>query len=368
LQSEQSRSKSQSTSSLQVPHIPTRPQQTTNLAIRIVEWLVTPQNQDNSPSASDPVMITASSFTLHILLFPTDVAPLAKQFWQHTGEIISSRFAEYCLQLVDSNQRSKGFSGLEHAFKSQKRNSTAERFKTEGYRVQDRKLASENAFRKASHNELNVFVEERFGRNLDIRYAKQAKLLLRKRIAGILGDSAQLEEQSSPQEQVLLVQEEDKCPPTPRIQNISEDHVFLFPSGMSSIYNAYRTATKLRPNLKTVQYGFPYLDTLKIQEKFGTAGCIFLGHGSSEELEKLENEILPSTQIAALFCEFPSNPLLKSADLKKIRALADKFGFLVIVDETIGNMVNTGVLEWADIVVSSLTKIFSGDCNVMGGR
>jgi cystathionine gamma-synthase len=48
--------------------------------------------------------------------------------------------------------------------------------------------------------------------------------------------------------------------------------------------------------------------------------------------------------------------------------LADQYGFLVVVDETVGNFVNIEVLPWADVVVSSLTKIFSGASNVMGGR
>lgn len=39
-----------------------------------------------------------------------------------------------------------------------------------------------------------------------------------------------------------------------------------------------------------------------------------------------------------------------------------------MVDETIGNFVNVEVLPYADVVVSSLTKIFSGDANAMGGR
>lgn len=69
-----------------------------------------------------------------------------------------------------------------------------------------------------------------------------------------------------------------------------------------------------------------------------------------------------------LITEFPSNPLLRSPNLQRLRDLADKYEFLVIVDETIGNFVNVEVMPYADIVVSSLTKVFSGDANVMGGR
>ena len=53
---------------------------------------------------------------------------------------------------------------------------------------------------------------------------------------------------------------------------------------------------------------------------------------------------------------------------KAWRELADKYDFLVVVDETIGNFMNVEVLKYADIVVSSLTKIFSGAANCMGGR
>ena len=45
---------------------------------------------------------------------------------------------------------------------------------------------------------------------------------------------------------------------------------------------------------------------------------------------------------------------------------ANKYGFAIMVDETVGSIVNVEVLQYTDIVVSSLTKIFSGDANVMG--
>src|SRR5277367_227968 len=71
--------------------------------------------------------------------------------------------------------------------------------------------------------------------------------------------------------------------------------------------------------------------------------------------------------VLALFCEVTSNPLLKTPDLRRLRGLADKYGFAIVVDETIGNFVNVDVLPYADIVCSSLTKVFSGETNVMGG-
>jgi cystathionine gamma-synthase len=81
------------------------------------------------------------------------------------------------------------------------------------------------------------------------------------------------------------------------------------------------------------------------------------------ELETL----LEKERIAAVFCEFPSNPLLRSPPLEQLWNLSQQHDFFLVVDETIGNFVNTHVLSFCDIIVSSLTKVFSGDSNVMGG-
>ena len=102
-------------------------------------------------------------------------------------------------------------------------------------------------------------------------------------------------------------------------------------------------------------------------EKWGP-GCLFYGHGSSADLEDLEDRCIKGERFLALFCEFPGNPLLKTPDLRRIRKLADLYDFAVVIDETIGNFINVHVLPCADVVVSSLTKVFSGDSNVMGGR
>ena len=95
---------------------------------------------------------------------------------------------------------------------------------------------------------------------------------------------------------------------------------------------------------------------------------MFYGHGSTADLDDLEDRCQAGERFLALFCEFPGNPLLRSPDLDRIRDLADRYGFAVVVDETIGNFLNVNVLSKADVVVSSLTKVFSGDSNVMGGR
>ena len=82
-------------------------------------------------------------------------------------------------------------------------------------------------------------------------------------------------------------------------------------------------------------------------------------------LSELKVSSTTTPPILTLFTEFPSNPLLRSANLQRLRALADQYDFLLVIDQ---NFVNVDVLPFADIIVSSLTKVFSGASNVMGGR
>ncbi|RXW21214.1 hypothetical protein EST38_g4641 [Candolleomyces aberdarensis] len=112
---------------------------------------------------------------------------------------------------------------------------------------------------------------------------------------------------------------------------------------------------------------------LKILQKWGP-GCHFVGHGLDtdiDEMEKiLEEEAKASSgtpPILAFFTEFPFNPLLRSANLPRLRQLADKYNFIIVIDETIGTFVNVKVIQYANIVDSSLTKVFSGASNVIGG-
>jgi len=141
--------------------------------------------------------------------------------------------------------------------------------------------------------------------------------------------------------------------------------VYLYPSDMAAIYDVYRLLQLARPEAKCVQFGFPYTDTIKIQEKFG-AGVYFFPGASAAELDRCE-ELASRESLQAIYCEFPSNPLLTSPDLERLSALARRYGVPLVVDDTIGSFHNVHVLPVADLVVSSLTKLFSGAGDVMGG-
>lgn len=100
-------------------------------------------------------------------------------------------------------------------------------------------------------------------------------------------------------------------------------------------------------------------------------GYHFFSNGSIDDLEAFlasEHVQNPSQlPISALYIDFPSNPLLRSPDLSRLRKLADQYGFPIIIDETVGNFLTVQLLPYADLVTCSLTKVFSGLANVMGG-
>lgn len=142
--------------------------------------------------------------------------------------------------------------------------------------------------------------------------------------------------------------------------------VWLFPCGMAAIAAVWRALRRHEPALPSVQFGFPYVDTLKIQQRFAPADVRFYAVGGSEDLQQLD-EFLKANKIAAVLCESTTNPLLKSLDLQKLRQLADKHDFLLVVDDTLAACINHDVLPYADVVVTSLTKYFSGYGDVLAG-
>lgn len=92
------------------------------------------------------------------------------------------------------------------------------------------------------------------------------------------------------------------------------------------------------------------------------------GRGTEEELDQFQSELEAGAKCAVLFTEITSNPQLHSPNLARIRHLADLYGFTVVVDDTIGTSVNLDILPYVDVITTSLTKIFNGACNAMGGR
>ena len=142
--------------------------------------------------------------------------------------------------------------------------------------------------------------------------------------------------------------------------------IWLYPCGMAAIAAVWRALRKHDAAKPSVQFGFPYVDTLKIQQRFAPADVRFYPHGHCGDLRQLK-ELLSTQKIAAVFCESTTNPLLTSLDLQALRQLADEHEFLLVIDDTLAACINHDVLPFADVVVTSLTKYFSGYGDVLAG-
>ncbi|KAI2733163.1 hypothetical protein CBS147332_178 [Penicillium roqueforti] len=122
---------------------------------------------------------------------------------------------------------------------------------------------------------------------------------------------------------------------------------------------------KVRPVVAI--FGFLYVDTVKTLQKVYDFETTLYSHASREDLDALEEDLSSGRKIHALICEFPGNPLLQSPNLKRLHQLAKQHKFLLVVDDTVGTFVNLAILPHCDMISTSLTKMFSGGCNVMGG-
>lgn len=210
------------------------------------------------------------------VLFPRTCFPTAKTFWQHTGEGISSRRAEVFRKAFD-----KGHLMIEQKSSNSKISSAPEQTDGESasflkptqspsdvtsqirkgpqrYRKTSSQGESHTAPVPAATNGLSVetsapdgkdhvqFVEERFGRNLDPKLGANAKYAIRRRIAGALISDL------DPHETIDLAEATGR---ERGVTNFSVDDVYLYPSGMSSIFNTHRLLMKSRGMMKSICFG-----------------------------------------------------------------------------------------------------------------
>ncbi|MEZ5387481.1 MAG: PLP-dependent transferase [Prosthecobacter sp.] len=145
------------------------------------------------------------------------------------------------------------------------------------------------------------------------------------------------------------------------------EDVFLFPSGMAANFAVHRMLTHLFPGRKTAQLDFPYVDVLKLQQMFGS-GAHFLPLIHDSEYDELRS-LLQNEPLAGLFCEAPSNPLLRCVDFERLLAIRAEAqpDVPIIIDDTISTVAHVDAHRVADLVTTSLTKSFSGASDVMAG-
>lgn len=143
------------------------------------------------------------------------------------------------------------------------------------------------------------------------------------------------------------------------------EDVFVFSSGMAAVCASLRALPGLREGKKTLQLEFPYVDSLKVQELFGH-GAVYLNNAVGESFDEALQRIRQG-EFAGVFTEVPSNPLLRTVDLKRVAAACAESSTPLVVDDSAAGPLNVDALKFADMVTGSLTKWISGAGDVMAG-
>ena len=275
---------------------------------------INPRPQEPPACQTCPPRLQAS---VQMVFFPEPAFGVAKQFWQHTGMGISSRFAEHCLALLSQSEHpatanttttKNGASrfplatstttnvngngnGVVIPSKPGNRHYATASTKTNGKPAHaapnpPRKPASISATNGTNgrcgddededddrfSTDHSSYLDERYGRNLPVALAATAKRALRRRISGVLirdntGDCQGVPcagLQSVPRAGGLesvpcgdlggvgnlegvpcpgltgTVEGVEVGPSSRGVASVSEDDVFLYPTGMAAIWSAHQ--------------------------------------------------------------------------------------------------------------------------------
>jgi len=151
----------------------------------------------------------------------------------------------------------------------------------------------------------------------------------------------------------------------------SDEDVVLCNAGMNSVYTVFQAVNSFQaPKGKTIwiHFGWLFMDTMKLLEKLRLPNSDY--HRVYDVFDLAGLKALLSehgAQVAGIITETPSNPLLKTPDIRELRLLADQYDCALVIDSTLGTPWNIDVLPYADIVIESLTKYANGAADLMMG-
>ncbi|CAK5264315.1 unnamed protein product [Mycena citricolor] len=189
-----------------------------------------------------------------------------------------------------------------------------------------------------------------YKRHAPLSSVAEAKKAIRTRFSGVLEDGTSIRGVSS----------------------ASPEDVYLYPAGMHAVWRVNQLISAVlgstNKTAKVAHVNMLYADSYRILELPDNPGYDFFSNNMLDELEVLLESGTPdSPAILAVMTDLPGNPHIETPDLERLRRLADKYNFAVVVDETIAGHLNVQALPYCDIVVASLSKLFSGLANVQVG-
>ncbi len=149
-------------------------------------------------------------------------------------------------------------------------------------------------------------------------------------------------------------------------------NVFHACSGMNAVYAAFRAVSELqaaRGRTVWVQLGWLYRDTIGLLKKFTqdpARDYVYLPDvADMPAIERLFAE--RGREIAGVFAETPTNPLIQTPDVPALARLTRRHGAKLVLDPSVVSLFCVDVLPHADLVVNSLTKFAASEGDVIAG-
>lgn len=145
-------------------------------------------------------------------------------------------------------------------------------------------------------------------------------------------------------------------------------NICLNPSGMNAMYCVLKGIKNIQArNGRTilVQLGWLYLDTMNIVNHYFEESKIFYDITKLDLLEEFLKK--DGLSVSAIVTEIPTNPLVQTVDLEKLKTLCNTYNIPLVIDSTFATPYNLDLNPYADIYVESLTKFACGNADVLMG-
>jgi cystathionine gamma-synthase len=141
-------------------------------------------------------------------------------------------------------------------------------------------------------------------------------------------------------------------------------HGAAFASGMAATDIALRAV--MRPGDHIILPDDAYGGTWRLVDKIGVPWGMTYTATALADLDGVRAAVRPSTRV--IWCETPTNPLLRIADIAGLAEIAHDCGAILVVDNTFASPYLQRPLQLgADVVLHSTTKYLGGHSDVIGG-
>lgn len=148
-------------------------------------------------------------------------------------------------------------------------------------------------------------------------------------------------------------------------------HVRLASGGMNAFYSTFRAISEIqekRSRFLWVQLGWLYVDTIEILRKMSGGDGRHVILKDVLDIAAVEQLLEDRGQeIAGFVTEVPTNPLIQTPDISRLRELTERYDIPLILDPTLASPLNIDVLPHCDVVVNSLTKYAGSEADVLMG-